>query len=52
MFSRYDREAYQFLAVYRFLAYALAVMFTQVAPALLKLAPSYKEFIHPLDKTI
>ncbi|MDP2730824.1 MAG: sensor histidine kinase [Dehalococcoidales bacterium] len=30
MFSRYEREAYQFLAVYRFLAYALAVMFTQV----------------------
>ncbi|MFC2016448.1 sensor histidine kinase [Chloroflexota bacterium] len=28
--ARYEREAYQFLAVYRFLAYALAVMFTQV----------------------
>ena len=30
MESRYEREAYQFLAVYRFLAYALAVMFTQI----------------------
>ncbi len=30
MESRYEKEAYQFLAVYRFLAYALAVMFTQV----------------------
>ncbi|MFC1932539.1 sensor histidine kinase [Chloroflexota bacterium] len=34
MFSRYEKEAYQFLAVYRFLAYALAVMFTQVVPGL------------------
>jgi len=34
MLTRYEREAYQFLAVYRFLAYALAVMFTQVVPAL------------------
>ncbi len=32
--ARYEKEAYQFLAVYRFLAYALAVMFTQVVPAL------------------
>ena len=31
---RYEKEAYQFLAVYRFLAYALAVMFTQVVPVL------------------
>ena len=30
MQTRYEKEAYQFLAVYRFLAYALAVMFTQV----------------------
>jgi signal transduction histidine kinase len=30
MFTRYEKEAYQFLAVYRFLSYALAVMFTQV----------------------
>jgi len=34
MFTRYEREAYQFLATYRFLSYALAVMFTQVGPAL------------------
>ena len=34
MSSRYEKEAYQFLAVYRFLAYALAVMFTQVSPSL------------------
>ncbi|MFC2041003.1 sensor histidine kinase [Chloroflexota bacterium] len=32
MLTRYEKEAYQFLAVYRFLAYALAVMFTQVGP--------------------
>ena len=30
MFDKYEREAYQFLATFRFLAYALAVMFTQV----------------------
>ena len=34
MFTRYEREAYQFLATYRFLSYALAVMFTQVVPGL------------------
>jgi len=34
MLTRYEREAYQFLATYRFLAYALAVMFTQVVPGL------------------
>ncbi|MFC1978097.1 sensor histidine kinase [Chloroflexota bacterium] len=34
MESRYEKEAYQFLAVYRFLSYALAVMFTQVGPSL------------------
>jgi len=34
MQTRYEREAYQFLATYRFLAYALAVMFTQVVPGL------------------
>ena len=33
MHSRYEKEAYQFLAVYRFLAYALAVMFTQLGPS-------------------
>jgi len=32
MQTRYEKEAYQFLSVYRFLAYALAVMFTQVVP--------------------
>ncbi len=34
MRTRYEKEAYQFLAVYRFLSYALAVMFTQVMPSL------------------
>jgi len=32
MQSRYEKEAYQFLAVYRFLGYALAVLFSQVTP--------------------
>ncbi|MFC2056288.1 ATP-binding protein [Chloroflexota bacterium] len=35
MSTRYEKEAYQFLAVYRFLAYALAVMFTQIGPSTL-----------------
>lgn len=35
MFGRYEKEAYQFLAVYRFLSYALAVMFTQVESTLI-----------------
>src|SRR3990172_4374432 len=30
IFAKYEKEAYQFLAVYRFLSYALAVMFTQI----------------------
>ncbi len=34
MLTRYEKEAYQFLAVYRFLSYALAVMFTQIVPVL------------------
>ncbi len=34
MQTRYEKEAYQFLAVFRFLSYALAVMFTQVVPSL------------------
>jgi signal transduction histidine kinase len=34
MFTKYEKEAYQFLATYRFLSYALAVMFTQVVPSL------------------
>jgi signal transduction histidine kinase len=39
MKSRYEREAYQFLAVYRFLAYALAVLFSQVTPGLSGMPP-------------
>ncbi len=35
MATRYEREAYQFLAAYRFLSYTLAVMFTQVGPSTL-----------------
>ena len=31
---RYEKEAYQFLAVYRFLGYALAVLFSQVSPTM------------------
>ena len=34
MRTRYEKEAYQFLAVFRFLSYALAVMFTQVPASL------------------
>ena len=34
METRYEKEAYQFLSLYRFLSYALAVMFTQVVPVL------------------
>ena len=40
MQTRYEREAYHFLAVYRFLAYALAVMFTQITPALGVMPPT------------
>lgn len=32
--GRYEKEAYQFLAVYRFLSYALAVLFSQVTPTI------------------
>lgn len=32
--GRYEREAYQFLAIYRFLSYALAVLFSQVTPTI------------------
>jgi signal transduction histidine kinase len=32
--STYEKEAYQFLAAYRFVAYALAVMFSSLVPAL------------------
>ena len=34
---RYEKEAYQFLSVYRFLSYALAVLFSQVAPIMSKM---------------
>ena len=34
MISKYEKDAYQFLAFYRFLAYALAVMFTQIGASL------------------
>lgn len=34
MLGRWEKEAYQFLATYRFLSYALAVMFTYVTPVL------------------
>jgi len=33
MFARYEKEAYQFLSFYRFLSYALGVMFTQIGPS-------------------
>ncbi len=36
---RYEKEAYQFLAIYRFLAYALAVLFSQVSPLMSTMAP-------------
>ncbi len=32
MITRYEKDAYQFLATFRFLSYALAVMFTYVMP--------------------
>ncbi|HEY93714.1 MAG TPA: sensor histidine kinase [Dehalococcoidia bacterium] len=35
MFDKYEKEAYRFLAIYRFLSYALAVMFTQVGSTLI-----------------
>jgi len=34
MWAKYEREVYQFLSVYRFSAYALAVMFTQIPVSL------------------
>jgi len=34
MWTKYEREVYQFLSVYRFLSYALAVLFIQVTPSL------------------
>jgi len=41
---RYEKEAYQFLAVYRFLAYALAVLFSQVAP-IMSVMPAVQLYI-------
>ena len=40
MFDKYEKEAYQFLAIYRFLSYALSVMFTQVGSTLIATAMS------------
>ncbi len=47
MQTRYEREAFQFLAVYRFLAYALAVMFTQVplSPLSVPIMPTIQLYI-------
>jgi len=47
MLSRYEKEAYQFLAVYRFLAYALAVMFTQIGPSpiIMTTVPEFEIYI-------
>ena len=42
---RYEKEAYQFLAVYRFLSYALAVMFSQVVPAISAPMPAVQLYI-------
>jgi signal transduction histidine kinase len=36
---RYEKEAYQFLAAYRFLGYALAVLFSQVSPIMAAMPP-------------
>ncbi|MBU2534559.1 MAG: sensor histidine kinase [Chloroflexota bacterium] len=41
---RYEKEAYQFLAVYRFLGYALAVLFSQVSPTMAAM-PAYQLYI-------
>jgi signal transduction histidine kinase len=47
MFAKYEKEAYQFLSFYRFLAYALAVMFTQIGspPFVMKRLPDYSVWI-------
>ncbi|MFC2036191.1 sensor histidine kinase [Chloroflexota bacterium] len=45
MFNRYEKEAYQFLAIYRFLSYALAVMFTQIVPVLGVVMPPLQVYI-------
>jgi len=45
--TRYEKEAYQFLAVYRFLSYALAVMFTQVplSPLIVSVMPTMQLYV-------
>jgi len=45
--TRYEKEAYQFLAVYRFLSYALAVMFTQVplSPLIVAVMPTMQLYV-------
>ena len=46
MFDRYEKDAYQFLAIYRFLSYALSVMFTQVGSTLiLTVMPEMQTYI-------
>ena len=46
MFDRYEKDAYQFLAIYRFLSYALSVMFTQVGSTLiLTIMPEVQTYI-------
>ena len=47
MSTRYEKEAYQFLAVYRFLSYALAVMFTQVprSPLSVSVMPTMQLYV-------
>ncbi|MFC1897220.1 sensor histidine kinase [Chloroflexota bacterium] len=47
MQTRYEKEAYQFLAVFRFLSYALAVMFTQVpsSPLSVPVMPTLQLYI-------
>jgi len=47
MLTRYEKEAYQFLAVYRFLSYALAVMFTQIpaSPLSVPAMPAFQLYI-------
>jgi signal transduction histidine kinase len=47
MFARYEKEAYQFLSFYRFLSYALAVMFTQIGspPFVMKSLSEYQVWI-------
>jgi signal transduction histidine kinase len=43
--GRYEKEAYQFLAIYRFLSYALAVLFSQVPTIGVKTIPDLQLII-------